>query len=458
MTTGLPQPALSTELPARAGRLRPAVWAVVLAGVIHAACGKQGPPLAPLTPHPARVADLTARRIGNTVYVSFTVPKANQEGSTPADLERVDVYAFTASRPDEVKDVKDATLVGKVLVRRPPNPDENEKKKKRESKTGATPAAKATPPEPGLDQGALAVVAEPLTAGALVPVVVKATRRLPSPVTDLAAAERGPLVGVDTRGQLSRYYVAVGVSRRGRKSAPSEVAGVPLVPPPPRVAEPAPTVTEKAVTVAWAPPTGVRKPVQEPAGKEELASKPLGISPPAPLGYNVYLVEEPSPGPAAPAAESVTMPVPLNDKPVTSISFDDEKFEFGKPRCYSVAVVERVAGAVIEGERSPSACVTPKDTFPPPAPTALAAVAGESAISLIWEGVETADFAGYLVLRGESPSGSLEPITPAPIRETTYRDSTARPGVRYVYAVVAVDNAVPPNRSLLSNKVEEGIR
>ena len=35
---------------------------------------------------------------------------------------------------------------------------------------------------------------------------------------------------------------------------------------------------------------------------------------------------------------------------------------------------------------------------------------------------------------------------------------TVKPGVRYVYAIVAVDRAVPPNRSALSARVEETAR
>ncbi len=65
---------------------------------------------------------------------------------------------------------------------------------------------------------------------------------------------------------------------------------------------------------------------------------------------------------------------------------------------------------------------------------------------------------GYLVLRGVAPSWKLERLTPEPIRETTYRDTTAKPGVRYAYAVVAVDSATPPNVSAPSNTVEETAR
>ena len=73
-------------------------------------------------------------------------------------------------------------------------------------------------------------------------------------------------------------------------------------------------------------------------------------------------------------------------------------------------------------------------------------------------GVEAADLAGYVVLRGEAAGGELLPLFEAPLRESTYRDTAAKPGVRYAYAVVAVDKATPPNRSSLSNRVEETAR
>jgi fibronectin type 3 domain-containing protein len=50
------------------------------------------------------------------------------------------------------------------------------------------------------------------------------------------------------------------------------------------------------------------------------------------------------------------------------------------------------------------------------------------------------------------------PLTPDPVRETTYRDTAVRAGVRYVYAVVAVDDARPRNASAQSNRVEETAR
>jgi hypothetical protein len=61
-------------------------------------------------------------------------------------------------------------------------------------------------------------------------------------------------------------------------------------------------------------------------------------------------------------------------------------------------------------------------------------------------------------LRGETPGDTLQPLTPAPITATNFEDRTAAPGVRYAYAIVAVDKATPPNRSEPSARIEETAR
>jgi fibronectin type 3 domain-containing protein len=92
------------------------------------------------------------------------------------------------------------------------------------------------------------------------------------------------------------------------------------------------------------------------------------------------------------------------------------------------------------------------------APKGLSVVAGTGTINLSWDANTEADLAGYLVLRGDAPGDTLQPLTATPIAATNFEDKTAKPGVRYAYAIVAVDKAVPVNRSAPSVRIEETAR
>jgi hypothetical protein len=73
-------------------------------------------------------------------------------------------------------------------------------------------------------------------------------------------------------------------------------------------------------------------------------------------------------------------------------------------------------------------------------------------VALAWSPVAAADLAGYVILRGEGPGETLQPLTRVPATARSYRDTTVRSGVTYTYAIVAVDRAVPPNASAASDR------
>jgi hypothetical protein len=154
----------------------------------------------------------------------------------------------------------------------------------------------------------------------------------------------------------------------------------------------------------------------------------------------------------------LTAPTPLNPSPLAETTFSKSGADAGKEQCFIVRSVATIGTIAIESDPSEPICVTPRDTFPPDAPKGLAAVSGAGVINLIWDANTDADLGGYLVLRGEAPGDTLQPLTPQPIRETRYADRSVKPGVAYVYAVVAVDRASPPNQSAPSNKVQETAR
>jgi fibronectin type 3 domain-containing protein len=143
---------------------------------------------------------------------------------------------------------------------------------------------------------------------------------------------------------------------------------------------------------------------------------------------------------------------------LTAPTFSDPRVEFDVERCYIVRRVEMASGVAIEGVASAPVCVTPIDTFSPAAPRNVQAISGGAGVSLLWEANTETDLGGYLVLRGEAPDDKLSPLTPAPITDTSFNDTTVRRGRTYFYEVVAVDRQTPANQSPPSNRVEETIR
>ncbi len=407
------------DRPSSARSAGSALSVVVVLVALSVSCGKSGPPLPPLVKLPAPPADLRAERRGASVDLEFTVPRTNTDGSRPANLSRVDVYAITTAvtlTDDGI--VKHGVRVGSVDVKAPRDPDR--------TVSGDESDAEVDQPEgTGLNQGALAHVTEPLEAKALAVV---------DPPSDdkrknrRAGGSEGPLVG-PAGGTLSRSYVAVAITTRGRKGPVSKRVGVPLLPAPPAPAAPAITYNESAVTVSWAPVT-LSGMVQAPDVAGVLSSTPVGLPRPA-VAYHVYDVS---------STEPTTSGTRLTKTPLSETRFEDPRMAWGERRCYTVRVVEVIDSLGIEGEAAPPQCKTLADTFPPAAPKGLQAVAHEGSISLIWDPSNERDLAGYLVFRGSPPGTPSQQITPEPIEPAMFNDEVAR-GVRYAYAVRAIDKA-----------------
>jgi len=70
-------------------------WVAGLAALaMLSGCGRKGPPLPPYRPVPGHVTDLAAARVDDRVTVTFTVPKANRDGSTPSVVQQVEIYVL----------------------------------------------------------------------------------------------------------------------------------------------------------------------------------------------------------------------------------------------------------------------------------------------------------------------------------------------------------------------------
>jgi hypothetical protein len=403
--------------------------------LVSVSCGKKGPPLPPLVKLPAAPTEVTADRRGGTVELRLVLPSANTDGTRPANVDSVDVYAATLPATvggpplTDAQWLKVAKKVDTIAVKAPRDPDD----------TSDPDDPDVVPEEPegaGLDQGAVAHASEVIGASMLAPVELpKELRVQPKPK---GVESTGPLVGAPLSAPL-RTYAAVGVTTRGKNGPVSKRATIPLIPPPPPPSSLKFTYDENQVTLTWMPASDSASAANGDASV--LPSTPIGVASPT-LAYTVYDVTGPE-------------PLKLTKTPIAETTTVDPRIVWNEKRCYVVRTTETFVGQSIESEPSPKACETLTDTFPPAAPKALTAVPTDGAINLIWEPSPERDLAGYIVLRATGTGADLQPITPTPIADPSFKD-TVPAGVRYVYAVQAIDKA--GNISPLSNRVEESAR
>ena len=488
---------------------RAAQVAVVLtaAGALTIACGKKGPPLAPLHLVPAAASEMSVRRVADRARLRFVLPSRNENGPGPLELDRVEIFAMTipanSVEPSADELMAKERLVGEIAVRpvlqegevappdeKRPEPgspvtfDEELTKQKLTPVEVKTPAPPPSAPTPGTTAAATPasatapattaaapaataptttpVPAAPATAPAATtapattaPATTAPAPAAPPPPTPPAAATPAPTAApaaapatgtAAAPGQAApagvapaavppplaappkpvtvpyerRLYVVRGVTRKGRTGAVSPVTSLPLVGLAPAPENVRVRFTETAVTVEWDPVVSA-------------------------AAYNVY--------------RGGDLLQPVNPAPLKSPPYEQTTVAFGEEQCYRVRSASSLDPAIIEGEASPPQCITARDEFPPAAPGGLAAVPTAGQISLIWDANTEKDLAGYLVLRGEGAADApLAAITPAPIKETSYRDTTVKAGVIYVYVVVAVDTATPANTSPQSARVQETAR
>jgi hypothetical protein len=303
---------------------------------------------------------------------------------------------------------------GQKLAAAPPGGDPTGAKPDAPEQKPGDPAATPAPAAPGAAPSPTAPAPTDQTAApaATQPAAAPATAQ-PATPTAQDPAVTAPGVPPPTP-YPTRVYSIRGLSRSGRPGQPSARIIVPIIDPigaPTAVAVQMPT--EKGVVVDWTPP------VAEPGT-------------PA-LAFNVYRTD--APGPA------------LNPSPVAEAKFEIGGVELGKEQCFVVRTVQTFGNVTVESVPSAPACITPVDKFPPAAPQGLRAVAEDGAVSLVWDRNSEADLGGYIVLRGEVPGEPATVLTPEPIADANYRDTTVKPGVRYVYVIVAVDTASPRNQS-----------
>lgn len=119
-------------------------------------------------------------------------------------------------------------------------------------------------------------------------------------------------------------------------------------------------------------------------------------------------------------------------------SYKDSDFVFGQPYFYKVQAVFSSGGMMAESEHSMIADITPRDVFPPAAPSGLTALYARGVVDLVWNANTESDLAGYNVYRHEKnmPAHRINPVL---LKTPIFRDSSVAPNQKYLYKVTAVD-------------------
>jgi hypothetical protein len=377
--------------------------------VFAGGCASPGEPLERKALVPAAVTDLAATQQGDSVVLTFTMPKESVEHRVLKDPPTIEIYrTFSPEQPP----ISPATASG--------------------------------------SSGTFSVSAP-------IPYVT-----IPASMVD-RYSNRGFIRYTDTlkaqdfaqhSGWVAQYTVRTQTNPK-KISADSNRAQLPIFPAPDAIDDVKAEVTHSAVVLTWTPP-----------------QKTIAGPTPVPSGYHIYRAEVNTVTAAPNENTSASMvaekiATAKSSSPLIKIgdseapAFSDTQAEFGKTYKYSVRSFITHSTLNLESDDSNLVTVTPKDIFPPSAPQGLVIVLvpeqtdSPASLDLSWAISPETDIAGYNVYRSEHvgiPGQRLNAellITPA------FRDMNAVPGHRYFYTVTAVDRS--GNESPVSAVVSSGV-
>jgi hypothetical protein len=367
-------------------------------------CGKKGPVLAPLikAPKPVEAVKLTQR--GESVFVEWKNPVGYMDGTALAAAPLVEIWVL--------EQPKAAPPAAKEAVKKP----QGEPGPAQAARPGEPPKA-GTPPGGHPNPSAKLAGKDFESRGKLA--ISLAKDKLAGFLKEKGAEAAGYSYPFPLEGKkLGAIRLAFALRVKDARSRTSEFSD-PVSIEPRIVSQPPGSLEVRAVEggveLAWSVP----------------AANTDGSSPPAVAGYNIYVQRPGAGGPA----------VRLNAKPVNELKYVDGKAEYGVPLRYFVRATASEAEPYFESLDSVVRDITAGDVFPPAAPSGAIPVIGRGFIALSWDANKEKDLVGYLVRRGGEDGTGEGLLTPLPIRENTFTDSTVERGRRYRYSISAVDAA-----------------
>jgi hypothetical protein len=359
-------------------------------------CGKRGDPLPPLPVTPQAVTNLKLAQRGDKLEVSYVAPRSTTGGVRLGVLE---VEILRADTSAELLKAGDTMRLPEFL--------KAARRERHRAAPGETLADTTPLPAPGTMVRVAARALDRGRASNLSSVATMVVQSPPPAPTDLSAELVGDAVALRWTGTV-----------------PS---------PPPPSPSPSPSASPSPTASPSETMAGAASPRPSPSASGLLAPRPSPSpsatpKPPA-RGFLVYRRGEPSDGYGS----------PLRSEPFATNALEDRAVSLGQRWCYVVGTVVSTE-PVVESQRSNEACVSVRDIVPPATPTGVAALGGADGVEISWSPSTDADLASYRVYR-QAPDGARARVGEVAPPETTWKDTTAAPGVRYVYTATTVDTA-----------------
>ena len=357
------------------------------ASLLVASCGKKGPPRPPPRLIPAPIADLRVRQTADRLVLEMTYPAVTTSGLALPAVEALE-----------------------ILTLRP------------------RPAGGAVP---RIDPQLFAVTAQ--VTKRLEGAELQAATRGAELVIELDAAPGAPM------GPLSEAELAAG----GATPTPTPAAAAPPAGPTATPSPPGP------------PPILLAVRSFGPRRNESPLSNIVAIVPRVAPAAPATLALEPvadgirivwTAGDGAPAQGYDVLRRKLGESSFAarvaqvgadSLEHVDATAVYGDHYQYTVRSVA-ARDPLVESGDGPVRDLEYKDTFAPPTPTGLVALAEEGRVRLVWDRVEAPDLAGYRLYRQENGGAETE-LPRDPGAGTDHIDDGVRAGVAYNYRVTAVD-------------------
>jgi|GEM_PF-1012315 len=431
--------------------------------LLLAACGKKGDPEPPLRTSPQTTTKLTVSQRGTDLLMELPYPTTTSAGQALEGIERVEIYAATLPVPESSLDLlRPEETAAEAATTEAPAADkvESTEPERTEADEPREPGSTDFYGEVGIEAAdevdemeAQREVAEEMSEAAVEsdaaesdaaeedaegytpPTRASRLRQLLEPLDPrqftlgaelLTSIDGDDLTSAVTGGQVTLrlplsetvleepriHYL--GVRTIGPSGEPSELSNqaviVPRTPPPsPRGLDAGPRAD--GIHVEWQPQGEV-------------------------VGYNLYRRNVRN------RLFDVPVAVPTPDR----VNYLDRTARFGETYVYAVTAVAQ-RNPLMESAVTQVREVDYRDTFAPPPPENLVALAEDGRVRVVWEGSEADDLAGYRVLRrvGPAPDGEaadgFEPLTEEPLAGTEYVDRDVTAGHIYTYRVRAVDEA-----------------